>query len=186
MGAVERALRPKETCGVAFRLSCRYAIGPKLYSQIDGDTARRVQWYRQARGLRPGSHALKRHAASSGWWRTRKKIGSGRVKVSNLTSGPPIRTNRPQCPGGGIGRRAGFRCQWLHGREGSSPFLGTTHPPSYWKSLSSRKFEPLTGTQNRGTARVRGSRKHVRSPSASGYPVSVAPMVDLRKRRGMP
>ena len=29
-------------------------------------------------------------------------------------------------PGGGIGRRAGFRCQWLNGREGSSPFLGTT------------------------------------------------------------
>src|SRR5678816_2314631 len=28
-------------------------------------------------------------------------------------------------PGGGIGRRAGFRCQWLNGREGSSPFLGT-------------------------------------------------------------
>ena len=31
------------------------------------------------------------------------------------------------CPGGGIGRRAGFRCQWLNGREGSSPFLGTTN-----------------------------------------------------------
>ena len=30
-----------------------------------------------------------------------------------------------KCPGGGIGRRAGFRCQWLNGREGSSPFLGT-------------------------------------------------------------
>ena len=29
-------------------------------------------------------------------------------------------------PGGGIGRRAGFRCQWLNGRGGSSPFLGTT------------------------------------------------------------
>src|SRR3954451_6725572 len=29
-------------------------------------------------------------------------------------------------PGGGIGRRAGFRCQWLNGRGGSSPLLGTT------------------------------------------------------------
>src|SRR3546814_12599378 len=29
------------------------------------------------------------------------------------------------CPGGGIGRRAGFRCQWPQGRDGSSPFLGT-------------------------------------------------------------
>ena len=38
-----------------------------------------------------------------------------------------------QRPGGGIGRRAGFRCQWLNGREGSSPFLGTT-------SLLSERF----------------------------------------------
>src|ERR1700749_3842805 len=45
---------------------------------------------------------------------------------SNLTSAHTILSNRPQCPGGGIGRRAGFRCQWLNGREGSSPFLGTT------------------------------------------------------------
>src|SRR6202795_1382957 len=34
-------------------------------------------------------------------------------------------------PGGGIGRRAGFRCQWLNGREGSSPFLGTTCAQAY-------------------------------------------------------
>src|SRR5947199_6608713 len=32
----------------------------------------------------------------------------------------------PAGPGGGIGRRAGFRCQWLNGRGGSSPLLGTT------------------------------------------------------------
>ena len=32
---------------------------------------------------------------------------------------------RPLSPGGGIGRRAGFRCQWLNGRGGSSPLLGT-------------------------------------------------------------
>src|ERR1700761_5720079 len=44
---------------------------------------------------------------------------------SNLTSAHVIRSNRAPCPGGGIGRRAGFRCQWLNGREGSSPFLGT-------------------------------------------------------------
>ncbi len=29
------------------------------------------------------------------------------------------------CRGGGIGRRAGFRCQWPQGRAGSSPVLGT-------------------------------------------------------------
>ena len=29
------------------------------------------------------------------------------------------------CPGGGIGRRARFRCEWLCGRAGSSPVLGT-------------------------------------------------------------
>ena len=30
------------------------------------------------------------------------------------------------CPGGGIGRRAGFRCQWPLGRGSSSLLLGTT------------------------------------------------------------
>src|SRR5580658_9515160 len=29
-------------------------------------------------------------------------------------------------PGGGIGRRAGFRCQWCNSRGGSSPLLGTS------------------------------------------------------------
>ena len=29
------------------------------------------------------------------------------------------------CPGGGIGRRAGFRCQWPQGRGSSSLLLGT-------------------------------------------------------------
>src|SRR6185436_17213757 len=33
---------------------------------------------------------------------------------------------RSRCPGGGIGRRAGFRCQWGNTRGGSSPLLGTT------------------------------------------------------------
>jgi hypothetical protein len=31
------------------------------------------------------------------------------------------------CPDGGIGRRAGFRCQWPLGRGGSSPLLGTIY-----------------------------------------------------------
>ncbi len=30
------------------------------------------------------------------------------------------------CPGGEIGRRTSFRCWRLHGREGSSPFPGTS------------------------------------------------------------
>src|SRR6201996_5233057 len=55
----------------------------------------------------------------------------------NVTSAHAILTNRPQCPGGGIGRRAGFRCQWLNGREGSSPFLGTTPFSERLKSLFS-------------------------------------------------
>jgi hypothetical protein len=35
------------------------------------------------------------------------------------------------CPGGGIGRRAGFRCQWPQGRGGSSPLLGTSFLLAY-------------------------------------------------------
>ena len=35
------------------------------------------------------------------------------------------RQRHDTCPGGGIGRRAGFRYQWLNGRGGSSPLLGT-------------------------------------------------------------
>jgi hypothetical protein len=30
------------------------------------------------------------------------------------------------CRGGEIGRHAGFKIQWLHGRAGSIPALGTT------------------------------------------------------------
>ena len=40
-------------------------------------------------------------------------------RIRSLTRARAIRSNRPTCPGGGIGRRAGFRCQWLNGREGS-------------------------------------------------------------------
>ena len=35
----------------------------------------------------------------------------------------------PTRPGGEIGRRTSFRCWRLHGREGSSPFLGTKKAP---------------------------------------------------------
>src|SRR5512143_275174 len=51
-----------------------------------------------------------------------------------LTALGPVSTFLPlraPCPGGGIGRRAGFRCQWGNTRGGSSPLLGTTviyHP----------------------------------------------------------
>ena len=34
-------------------------------------------------------------------------------------------SNKPLSPGGGIGRRAGFRCQWPQGRGSSSLLLGT-------------------------------------------------------------
>ena len=92
------------------------------------------------------------------------EVGTG--VFSNLTSGPSIRTNRPQCPGGGIGRRAGFRCQWLHGREGSSPFLGTTFFPEirtpvrcakvrvlrYIWNLVAVKWPPLRPRDFRGAA----------------------------------
>ena len=44
-----------------------------------------------------------------------------KAKALHRMSAPP----QDLCPGGGIGRRAGFRCQWPKGCEGSSPFLGT-------------------------------------------------------------
>lgn len=44
-------------------------------------------------------------------------------------------------PGGGIGRRAGFRCQWLNGRGGSSPLLGTTPLPSFFGSRGGAKLD---------------------------------------------
>ena len=36
-----------------------------------------------------------------------------------------LRINRPPRSGGGISRRAGFRCQWGQPRGGSSPLLST-------------------------------------------------------------
>src|SRR5262249_33973791 len=43
-------------------------------------------------------------------------------------------------PGGGIGRRAGFRCQWCKSRGGSSPLLGTSLRASRYGSASQRSF----------------------------------------------
>src|ERR1700679_4015268 len=48
-------------------------------------------------------------------------------------SRPRVDPAREAGPGGGIGRRAGFRCQWLNGRGGSSPLLGTN--PSLSREL---------------------------------------------------
>ena len=56
-------------------------------------------------------------------------------------------------PGGGIGRRAGFRCQWLHGREGSSPFLGTTPDPASEKPAFASR--PWQGLRQIGPSRAR-------------------------------
>jgi hypothetical protein len=66
-------------------------------------------------------------------WRQRDR----RVFRARLLKGPSaclLTRLRPRdisrihdtCPGGGIGRRAGFRCQWPQGRGGSSPLLGTS------------------------------------------------------------
>ena len=51
-------------------------------------------------------------------------------KHSALTSIKPVcrfsaSFDYDTCPGGGIGRRAGFRCQWGQPRGGSNPLLGT-------------------------------------------------------------
>jgi hypothetical protein len=46
-----------------------------------------------------------------------------------------IRPPSSACPGGGIGRRAGFRCQWGRLRGGSSPLLGTIYRATARRSL---------------------------------------------------
>ena len=54
---------------------------------------------------------------------------SARSRLSALTSRAATPNPSPPsslaCPGGGIGRRAGFRCQWPQGRGSSSLLLGT-------------------------------------------------------------
>src|SRR5258707_8517652 len=50
---------------------------------------------------------------------------AGAPWVKRLTSRPPFPNQRPACPGGGIGRRAGFRYLWPKGRGSSSLLLGT-------------------------------------------------------------
>lgn len=46
-----------------------------------------------------------------------------RKSLSNQKKTVPL---RPQCPDGGIGRRAGLKHQWIHFHAGSTPALGTT------------------------------------------------------------
>ena len=48
------------------------------------------------------------------------------AKVRVAGSSPVFRSlSLIECPGGGIGRRARFRCEWFCDRAGSSPVLGT-------------------------------------------------------------
>ena len=47
------------------------------------------------------------------------------AKVRVAGSSPVFRSKKIECPGGGIGRRARFRCEWFCDRAGSSPVLGT-------------------------------------------------------------
>src|SRR5262245_3434587 len=50
-------------------------------------------------------------------------IGAPRLYLHASPRGP--RPHRERLPGGGIGRRAGFRYQWPQGRGSSSLLLGT-------------------------------------------------------------
>src|SRR6201996_9741832 len=84
----------------------------------------------------------------------------------NLTSAHAILTNRPQCPGGGIGRRAGFRCQWLNGREGSSPFLGTTPFSKRLESLCPRRATVHEARNDALAARFRARAWHRKPPGS--------------------
>ena len=56
-----------------------------------------------------------------------KKVWHWRDYSYSLATLGPGCNNRliKPCPGGGIGRRAGFRCQWPKGRGSSSLLLGT-------------------------------------------------------------
>ena len=47
------------------------------------------------------------------------------AKVGVASSSLVSRSIRKGCPDGGIGRHAGLKIQWLHGRAGSSPAPGT-------------------------------------------------------------
>lgn len=40
-----------------------------------------------------------------------------------------------QCPDGGIGRRDGLKHHCLHGHAGSTPALGTGHPPWFPRGI---------------------------------------------------
>ena len=51
--------------------------------------------------------------------------GSSPVFRSQITEVKEITSLCNEFPGGGIGRRARFRCEWFCDRAGSSPVLGT-------------------------------------------------------------
>ena len=60
---------------------------------------------------------------------TLKRFDTSRDYSYSLGQSKPGCNNRLMnpCPGGGIGRRAGFRCQWPQGRGSSSLLLGTIY-----------------------------------------------------------
>src|ERR1700761_3007403 len=120
---------------------------------------------------------LPRQKSAYSAWDSRYAIRSALYRIfalhgAYLTSARPIRSKRAHaqvaCPGGGIGRRAGFRCQWLNGREGSSPFLGTTLRPA--------------GYAWRGHAETAGlsvSGEAGRAPNLPTYSPSESPLAGL-------
>lgn len=84
----------------------------------------------------PDGHSV-RHFPRSHLWKC-KKLSKRPLTCPGLLCISPASARKIgtqpdyKCPGGGIGRRAGFRYQWLNGRGGSSPLLGTNqvqNPP---------------------------------------------------------
>src|SRR5690606_4374416 len=71
------------------------------------------------------------------------------IKVRASSAGLPA-----ECRGGGIGRRAGFRCQWGQLRGGSSPLLGTILK-ALLQSTAARRFFVVPARQKKSRA-VRG------------------------------
>src|SRR5277367_1223875 len=56
----------------------------------------------------------------------------------------------PACPGGGIGRRAGFRCRWAKALGSSSLLLGTILRPRRPRRRHSASETPLSTHLHRG------------------------------------
>ena len=91
---------------------------------------------------------------TAGAWPGRRKSPAGREPQRlNFPPGSPIRRPRPDrvrrrgtvCPGGGIGRRAGFRCQWPQGRGSSSLLLGTMPSPGPARSRRTAPTDRMAG-----------------------------------------